>query len=164
LDHNQPSNKSDQSTIMILTTVDAMGSTDVDQSGTKRVLSRVSVEVVSKQTSRGQISDEENEVEEGSNYLCGAIEEEDSEDGEGGEGNGENGKDFRSDNLPRNPTETKVAKLVHHITQCADEDDSEQELEEPDPPSDGSCYSSCDHLDKVCFPGSYGIWEKGSLG
>lgn len=116
LNHNQPNNKSNQSTITILTTVDAMGSTDVDQSVTKWVLARVSVKVVSKQTSRSQISDEENEVEEGGNYLEGAIEEEDCEDGEGGEGNGEDGKHFRSDNLPWNPTETKVAELVHHIT------------------------------------------------
>jgi len=49
------------------------------------------VEVMSKQTSRGQISDEESKVEEGGNYLCGAAEEEDCEDGEDGEGDGENG-------------------------------------------------------------------------
>ena len=63
LDHNQPNNKSNQSTITVLTTVDTMGSTDVDQSGMKWVLARVFVEVVSKQISRGQISDE------GGNYL-----------------------------------------------------------------------------------------------
>ena len=163
-----------------------MGPTDVDQRITKWILVRVSVEVVSKQTSRGHISDEKNEVEECGNYLWGAIEKEDREDGEGGEGNGENGlsyrrivwysglcecwiseeetyKDFRSDNLPRNSTETKVAELVHHITQCFDEDDSEQELKEPDRPSDGSCYSTRHRLDKVCFCGGV-IWEKGSLG
>ena len=69
LEHNQSNNKPNQSTITILTTVDAMGPTDVDQSITKWVLVRVSVEVVSEQTSRGHISDEENEVEEGGNYL-----------------------------------------------------------------------------------------------
>ena len=69
LEHNQPNNKPNQSTITILTTVDAMGPTDIDQSITKWVLVRVSVEVVSEQTSRGHISDEENEVEEGGNYL-----------------------------------------------------------------------------------------------
>ena len=53
LEHNQTNNKSDQSTITILATVDAMGSTDV----------------VSKQTSRGHVSDEENKVEKGGNYL-----------------------------------------------------------------------------------------------
>jgi len=52
LEHNQPNNKPHQSTITILTTVDAMGSTDVDQSITKWVLARVSVEVMSKQTAR----------------------------------------------------------------------------------------------------------------
>ena len=94
LEHNQSNNKSNQSTITILTTVDAMGPTDVDQSITKWVLVRVSVEVVSEQTSRGHISDEENEVEEGGNYLWSAIEEEDCEDGEGGEGNGKNGLSY----------------------------------------------------------------------
>ena len=69
LDHNQPNNKSDQSSITILTTIEAMGSTDVNQSVTKSVLVRASAEVVSEQTSRGHISDEENEVEEGGNYL-----------------------------------------------------------------------------------------------
>ena len=69
LEYNQPNNKSNQPTITILTTVDAMGPTDVDQSITKWILVRVSVEVVSKQTSRGHISDEENEVEKGGNYL-----------------------------------------------------------------------------------------------
>ena len=47
------------------------------------------MEVVSEKTSRGKVSDEENEVEESGNYLCGAIEEEGCEDGKGGEGNGE---------------------------------------------------------------------------
>ena len=51
LEHNQPNNKSDQSTITILTAVDAMVSTDVDQNITKWVLVRVSVGVVSEQTS-----------------------------------------------------------------------------------------------------------------
>ena len=69
LEHNQPNNKPNQSTITILATVDAMRPTDVDQSITKWVFVRVSVEVVSKQTSRGHISDEENKVEEGGNYL-----------------------------------------------------------------------------------------------
>ena len=69
LEHNQPNNKPNQSTITILTTVNAMGPTDIDQSITKWILMRVSVEVVSEQTSRGHISDEENEVEEGGNYL-----------------------------------------------------------------------------------------------
>ena len=69
LDHNQPNTKPNQSTITILTTVGAMGSTDVGQSVTKWVLARVSVEVMFKQTSRSQISDEENEIEEGGNYL-----------------------------------------------------------------------------------------------
>ena len=64
LEHNQPDNKSNQSTITIFTTADAMGSTDVDQSVTKWVLARVSVEVVSERTGRGHISDEGNEVEE----------------------------------------------------------------------------------------------------
>jgi len=182
LNQDQPSNKSNQSTITSITTVDSTGGADADQSGAKWVVARVSVEVMSKQTSRGQIPDEENKVEEGGNYLCGAIEEEDCEDGEGGEGNGENGlqwvsirgfvragsrrrrtyKDFRSDDLPRNPAETKVAELVHHITQCADEDDSEQELEEPDRPNGGFCYSSCDHLDKSTLRGA--IWKKGVFG
>lgn len=162
LNQNQPSNKSNQSTITIIATVNSTGGADADQSGAKWIVARVSVEVMSKQTSRGQIPDEENKVEEGGNYLCGAIEEEDCEDGERGEGNGENGKDFRSDDLPRNPAETKVAELVHHITQCADEDDSEQELEEPDRPNGGFCYSSCDHLDKSTLRRV--IWKKGPLG
>ena len=49
------------------------------------------MEVVSKQTNQGQVSNEENAVEEGGNCLWGAIEEEVCEDGEGGEGNGEIG-------------------------------------------------------------------------
>ena len=91
MDQDQPSNKPNQSTIAIITTVEATGGADVDQSGAKWVIARVSVEVMSKQTSRGQISDEESKVEEGGNYLCGAAEEEDCEDGEDGEGDGENG-------------------------------------------------------------------------
>ena len=66
-----------------------MGNMEADQSVTKWVLARVSVEVVTEKTSRGKISDEENEVEESGNYLCGAIEEEDCEDDEGDAGNGE---------------------------------------------------------------------------
>ena len=66
-----------------------MGNMEADQSITKWVLARVSVEVVSEKTSRGKISNEENEVEESGNYLCGAIEEEDCEDDKGGAGNGE---------------------------------------------------------------------------
>ena len=89
LGHNQSNNNPNQSTITIITTVDAMGSTDVDQSVTKWVLARVPVEVVTEKTGRGKISDEENEVEESGNYLCGAIEEEGCEDEKGGEGNGE---------------------------------------------------------------------------
>ena len=56
--YNQP-NKPHQSTITIITIVDAMGNMEVDQSVTKWVLARVSVEVVSKQTSRGHVSDGE---------------------------------------------------------------------------------------------------------
>ena len=41
------------------------------------------------------VSDEENEAEEGGNYLGGAIKEKDCEDGESGEGNGENGLSYR---------------------------------------------------------------------
>lgn len=90
LNQNQPRNKPNQSAIAIFTTVDATGSANAAQRGTKWVLARVSVEVMPKQTSRSHVSDEKSEVEKGGDYLCSVVKGEDCKYGENGEGDGQN--------------------------------------------------------------------------